>query len=71
MDGSPAYQGKVTDPLDKAGARGATPLESALSVGNIHSYLVAAQGTRPVDAASNPWSGAYVYNSGNLVPRPA
>jgi Mn-containing catalase len=67
MDGSPRYNGKKTDPLDKAGSGGATPLESALSVGNIHSYLVAAQGARPVDAAGNPWSGSYVYNSGNLV----
>ncbi len=67
MDGSPRYQGKTTDPLDAAGAGGATPLESALSAGNIHSYLVAAQGARPVDAAGNPWSGSYVYNSGNLV----
>ena len=32
MDGSPEYQGKATDPLDKAGAKGAIPLESALSV---------------------------------------
>ncbi len=67
LDGSPRYQGKPTDPLDKPGARGATPLESALSEGNIHHYLVAAQGARPVDAAGNPWSGSYVYNSGNLV----
>ena len=67
LDGSPEYQGKKTDPLDKAGSNGSTPLESALSVGNIHSYLVAAQGARPVDAAGNPWSGSYVYNSGNLV----
>jgi Mn-containing catalase len=34
---------------------------------NIHHYLVAAQGALPVDAAGNPWSGSYVYNSGNLV----
>ena len=26
-----------------------------------------AQGALPVDAAGNPWSGSYVYNSGNLV----
>ena len=66
-DGSPRYQGKPTDPLDVAGADGATPLASALTSGNIHAYLVAAQGARPVDAAGNPWSGSYVYNSGNLV----
>ena len=66
MDGSPRYQGDPTDPLDLAGSGGATPLASALSVGNIHSYLVAAQGALPVDSAGNPWSGSYVYNSGNL-----
>ena len=39
----------------------------ALDTSNIHHYLVAAQGALPVDAAGNPWSGSYVYNSGNLV----
>src|SRR5690349_19076750 len=67
LDGSPRYNGKKTDPLDTPGAGGATPLESALDQGNIHHYLVAAQGALPVDAAGNPWSGSYVYNSGNLV----
>ncbi len=67
LDGSPRYNGSKTDPLDKAAAGGATPLESALSVGNIHHYLVGAQGALPKDSAGNPWSGAYVYNSGNLV----
>ena len=67
LDGSPRYNGKKTDPLDKAGSGGATPLEPALSAGNIHHYLVGAQGALPVDAVGNPWSGSYVYNSGNLV----
>jgi len=67
LDGSPRYNGKATDPLDKAGSGGATPMESALSTSNIHHYLVGAQGALPVDAAGNPWSGSYVYNSGNLV----
>ncbi|GHS85845.1 Mn-containing catalase [Actinomycetota bacterium] len=67
LDGSPRYQGKKGDPLDKPGARGATPLGLALDQGNIHHYLVAAQGALPVDSAGNPWSGSYVYNSGNLV----
>lgn len=35
--------------------------------GNIHHFLVAAQSARPVDAAGNPWSALYVYDSGNLV----
>jgi Mn-containing catalase len=67
LDGSPRYNGKKTDPLDAPGAGGATPLETALDQSNIHHYLVAAQGALPVDAAGNPWSGSYVYNSGNLV----
>ncbi|TFC91788.1 MULTISPECIES: manganese catalase family protein [Cryobacterium] len=67
LDGSPRYQGKVTDPLDTPGAGGAIPLELALTQGNIHHYLVGAQGALPVDAVGNPWSGSYVYNSGNLV----
>jgi Mn-containing catalase len=66
LDGSPRYQGKPTEPLDKPGAKGATPLSVALDEGNIHHYLVGAQGALPVDAVGNPWSGSYVYNSGNL-----
>jgi Mn-containing catalase len=66
-DGSPQYKGSATKPLDEPGKAGATPLASALSAGNIHHYLVGAQGALPVDAAGNPWSGSYVYNSGNLV----
>lgn len=67
LDGSPEYSGKKTDPVDKPGAKGATPLSIALDTSNIHHYLVGAQGALPVDAAGNPWSGSYVYNSGNLV----
>lgn len=67
LDGSPQYQGKPTDPVDKPGAGGAIPLELAMTEGNIHHFLVAAQGAMPVDAAGNPWSGSWVYNSGNLV----
>ncbi|HYO33666.1 MAG TPA: manganese catalase family protein [Nocardioidaceae bacterium] len=67
LDGSPAYKGKKTDPVDEPGAKGATPLSIALDTSNIHHYLVGAQGALPVDAAGNPWSGSYVYNSGNLV----
>ena len=67
LDGSPEYSGRKTDPVDKPGAQGATPLKIALDTSNIHHYLVGAQGALPVDAAGNPWSGSYVYNSGNLV----
>jgi len=67
LDGAPGYHGKPTDPLDLPGAGGATPLVSALASGNIHHFLVAGQGARPVDSAGNPWTGLYVYNSGTLV----
>ena len=67
LDGSPQYSGKPSDPVDKPGADGATPLKIALDTSNIHHYLVGAQGALPVDAVGNPWSGSYVYNSGNLV----
>jgi Mn-containing catalase len=67
LDGSPRYQGKKTDPVDEPGAKGATPLKIALDTGNIHHYLVGAQGALPADSVGNPWSGSYVYNSGNLV----
>ncbi len=67
LDGSPRYSGKKADAVDKPGAEGATPLSIALDTGNIHHYLVGAQGALPVDAVGNPWSGSYVYNSGNLV----
>ena len=67
LDGSPRYPGNDTDAVDTPGAGRATPLASALTEGNIHHYLVGAQGALPVDSAGNPWSGSYVYNSGNLV----
>jgi Mn-containing catalase len=59
VDGSPRYDGSSGAPLDEPAAGG--------SSGNIHHYLVGAQGAMPVDAVGNPWSGSYVYNSGNLV----
>src|ERR687883_1231171 len=43
------------------------PLAVALESPNIHHFLVAGQSSRPVDAAGNPWSATYVYDSGNLV----
>ena len=62
LDGSPGFQANGTP-----GEGGSTPLELALGTGNIHHFLVGGQGALPVDAAGNPWSGSYVYNSGNLV----
>src|ERR671924_967839 len=63
LDGAPGYQGDGAVP----GAGGTTPLNMAPHTPNIHHFLVAAQGAMPVDSAGNPWSGSYVYSSGNLV----
>ena len=63
LDGSPRYQSNGKVP----GEGGSTPLKMALGGGNIHHFLVAAQGAMPIDSAGNPWSGSYVYNSGNLT----
>ncbi len=62
LDGSPRYRGKTM-----GDGRSAAPLNMALDHGNIHHFLVGAQGAMPVDAVGNPWSGSYVYNSGNLT----
>jgi Mn-containing catalase len=63
LDGASGYKGTRGVP----GSGGSTPLNAALSNGNIHHFLVGAQGALPVDSVGNPWSGSYVYNSGNLV----
>jgi Mn-containing catalase len=68
LDGSPRYRG--ADPAEDGpvpGSGGTTPLERALAGPNVHHFLVAPQCALPVDAAGNPWSGSYVYASGNLV----
>src|SRR5688572_4345136 len=73
LDGSSRYQGngngkaKAGRSEKVPGAGGGTPLSEALNVPNIHHLLVAPQCALPVDAAGNPWSGSYVYASGNLT----
>jgi len=68
LDGSPRYKGAemgdggAGTPLDIAVGR-----DGANGIHNIHHFLVGAQGAMPVDAVGNPWSGSYVYNSGNLT----
>ncbi|MCM3215940.1 manganese catalase family protein [Niallia taxi] len=43
------------------------PLHIATENVNPHHYIMGAQASLPVDAAGNPWTGAYVYSHGNLV----
>src|SRR5688572_822309 len=70
----PAKGGKLTAAIKgngKAapvpGAGGTTPLDVAPGAPNPHHFIVAPQCALPVDAAGNPWSGSYVYASGNLT----
>jgi len=44
-----------------------TPLESVKDARLSYHYLAGAQGAMPVDSMGHPWSGANVFNSGNLV----
>nr|WP_206026473.1 manganese catalase family protein [Roseimicrobium sp. ORNL1] len=77
LDGSSRYQGKNAKTKAKGaaakkapkepGAGGTTPLDEAPFAPNTHHFIVAPQCALPVDAAGNPWSGSYVYASGNLV----
>ena len=75
LDGSPrgdrtggTYNGKATGKTNgKAGKNGTAPLDMAKEQQNPHHYIIGAQAALPVDAAGNPWNGAYVHNHGNLV----
>lgn len=43
------------------------PLESVKDARFSYPFLAGAQGAMPFDSMGNPWTGAYVFNSGNLV----
>lgn len=56
--------------LTGATARGAdpaaTPLKTATDARNAYHFIASGQQALPVDSMGNPWSGAYVFSSGNL-----
>ena len=64
LDGAPEYKG---DRFDVPGKGGAATMDMAKEQQNPHHFIVGAQGSLPVDAAGNPWSGSYVHCNGNLV----
>ena len=64
LDGAPEYHGKK---YDVPGKGGSAPMNMAKEQMNPHHFIVGAQGSMPVDAAGNPWSGSYVHCNGNLV----
>ncbi len=77
LDGSPRYNGEAPKAKGKGGKAakspkvpgegGTSPLNIAPKAPNPHHFIVAPQCALPVDATGNPWSGSYVYASGNLV----
>jgi Mn-containing catalase len=64
LDGAPEYKGKK---FDVPGKGGEATMDMAKEQKNPHHFIVGAQGSMPVDAAGNPWSGSYVHCNGNLV----
>src|SRR5688572_7219277 len=64
LDGAPEYHGKK---FETPGAGGKATMDMAKEQKNPHHFIVGAQGALPVDAAGNPWNGAYVHSHGNLV----
>lgn len=67
-------QNTINALLDESGGEGVgsqgadhAPLDEAVKHANPHHYIMAAQGSLPVDAGGNPWLGSYVYNHGNLI----
>lgn len=64
LDGAPEYHGKR---FDVPGKGGVASMDMAKEQQNPHHFIVGAQGSMPVDAAGNPWSGSYVHSNGNLV----
>src|SRR5688572_13529931 len=64
LDGAPEYGGKR---FEVPGKDGVATMDMAKEQKNPHHFIVGAQGSMPVDAAGNPWSGSYVHCNGNLV----
>jgi Mn-containing catalase len=48
-------------------AFGKDGLKDALGVGNPHHFIAGGQGALPQDSRGNPWTGDYVFSSGDLV----
>lgn len=42
------------------------PMESALDARNSYHFIASGQASLPVDSHGNPWTGSYVFSSGNL-----
>ena len=67
LDGAPGYGGGNGKRFEVPGKGGVATMDMAKEQKNPHHFIVGAQGSLPVDAAGNPWSGSYVHCNGNLV----
>jgi Mn-containing catalase len=51
----------------KDGKPDSTPLDPLKDMRMSYHFLAGAQGAMPIDSMGRPWSGEYVFNSGNLI----
>src|SRR5215203_3231761 len=56
----------VASPIDDGRAPKAS-LSDVKGIGNPHHFLAGGQGALPQDSRGNPWTGDYVFSSGDLV----
>ena len=54
-------------PADSAPDPTDTPLAGVKGVGNPHHFLKGGQGALPADSIGSPWTGEYVFSSGDLI----
>jgi Mn-containing catalase len=54
-------------PPDSAPDPTDTPLAGVKGVGNPHHFLKGGQGALPADSIGSPWTGEYVFSSGDLI----
>src|SRR3979490_374491 len=59
--------GLLTGAVERKNADEDSPLKAVAGIGNPHHFLFAGQGALPVNALGAPWSGDYVFNTGDLV----
>ena len=57
----------TTERIDRNSARdqNVAPLEESVNARNSYHFIASGQTALPVDSMGNPWTGAYVFSSGN------
>src|SRR5690606_3461317 len=56
----------LTGATSRSSDPSSTPLGDALHARNAQHFIAGGQAALPVDSMGNPWSGSYVFSSGNL-----